>query len=205
MHAAIQSLPEAQRAALEAAYATPPRPYHNFQHVLEVLRHVDTVAEGPGWQQPREVQLAALYHDAIYVAGRSDNEAQSAQLAREQIARWQPDAAIDVARVMQLIDLTARHGGLSPEQVDAEAALFLDCDMAILAAPPEVFDAYDRGIAQEYRAVVPGWIFRRKRRQFLRGLLARERIYLSDFFHERLDLAARENLRRVTRNRWWPF
>lgn len=200
MHAAVLNLPEAQRTALEAAYATPPRAYHNFQHVLEVLRHYDTVAEGPGWRQPREVQLAVLYHDAIYEAGRGDNEARSAQLAQEQIARWSPAAGVDAARVVQLIELTARHGGLAPDDVDGEAALFLDCDMAILAASPQAFDAYDRGIAQEYRAVVPGWIFRRKRRQFLKGLLARERIYLSDFFHARLDAAARANLRRVTRS-----
>ncbi|WDS36260.1 hypothetical protein [Pseudoxanthomonas sp.] len=199
MHAAILRLPEAQRAALEAAYATPPRAYHNFQHVLEVLRHYDTVADGPGWYQPREVQLAVLYHDAIYEAGRGDNEARSARLAQEQIAHWSPEMGIDAARVVQLIELTARHGSLAPADVDAEAALFLDCDMAILAASPEAFDAYDRGIAQEYGAVVPGWIFRRKRREFLKGLLARERIYLSDFFHARLDAAARANLRRVTR------
>ena len=31
-------LPEAQWDALRAAYATPPRAYHNFGHVQEVLR-----------------------------------------------------------------------------------------------------------------------------------------------------------------------
>lgn len=201
MHAAVLSLPQAQRAALEAAYATPPRAYHNFRHVLDVLGHCDAVADGPGWRQPREVQLAALYHDAVYQAGRSDNEARSAQLAAQAMARWMPQARIDVARVVQLIELTARHGGLAGDEVDAEAALFLDCDMAILAASPAAFDAYDRGIAREYRGVVPGWIFRRKRRQFLKALLARERIYLSDFFHARLDAAARANLRRITQGR----
>lgn len=191
-------LPDGQRQALEQAYATPPRAYHNFDHVQEVLRHVETVTAGPGWRQPREVQLAALYHDAIYEAGRGDNEARSAQLAQAAVAQWLPDADIDVARVVQLIELTARHGGLKREDVDDEAALFLDCDMAILGAAADVFDAYDRGIAREYAKVVPGWIFRRKRKQFLKDLLQRERIYLSDFFHDRLDAAARANLRRVT-------
>ena len=64
-------------------------------------------------------------------------------------------------------------------------------------AAPDVFDAYDRGIAAEYRGHVPGWLFRNRRRAFLKGLLARERIYLSDFFHERLDVQARSNLRRA--------
>lgn len=200
MHPALIALPEAQRSALETAYAAPPRAYHNFHHVLEVLRHCDEVEAGPGWRQAPEVHMAVLYHDAIYEAGRGDNEVRSAQLARQAIARWMPEENIDVERVVQLIELTARHGSLSPQQVDAEAALFLDCDMAILGASAGVFDAYDHAIAQEYLPIVPAEIFRQKRRAFLLDLLARERIYLSDFFHTRLDAAARDNLRRVTKS-----
>lgn len=184
------------QAELDASYAVPPRAYHNFRHVQAVLQHCQAVADGPGWQQPREVQLAALYHDAIYQAGRSDNETRSAELARVAIARWLPDAGIDVARVVQLIELTARHGALRAGDIDAEAALFLDCDMAILGAPAAVFDAYDRGIAEEYAGHVPGFLFRLNRRRFLKQLLLAPRIFLSEFFHQQLDPAARANLRR---------
>ncbi|HEY1138969.1 MAG TPA: hypothetical protein VGE88_02030 [Lysobacter sp.] len=190
-------LPVPQRAALEAAYASPPRAYHNFEHVREVLRHYHEASQGPGWTQPAEVALAVLYHDAVYEAGRKDNETRSAELADEHIARFMPHGTVDVARVKQLIELTARHGVLEPNDVDEEAALFLDCDMAILGAEPSVFDAYDRGIAAEYRAVVPGWLFRINRKRFLKSLLGRERIYLTPFFHQRLDTQARNNLRRA--------
>lgn len=196
-------LPDGLADALRDAYAAPPRAYHHFGHVREVLRHYDEVAAGPGWSQPREVGLAVLYHDAVYQAGRGDNEARSADLAREQIARWLPGAGIDADRVAELILLTARHGQHAPQDFPADAGgedtrHFLDCDMAILGAAPEAFDAYDRAIAEEYRGVVPAWLYRRKRRGFLRGLLARERIYLSDFFHARLEARARENLARAT-------
>jgi predicted metal-dependent HD superfamily phosphohydrolase len=191
------ALPEAQQAALEAAYATPARAYHNFSHVREVLRHFEAVARGPGWAQPAEAWLAVLYHDAIHDAGNSDNEARSAALAAGHIARWLPDAGVDVRRVGELINLTARHGAFKPGDVDRDAALFLDCDMAILGADPAAFDAYDRGIAAEYRGHVPTWAFKLKRRRFLKALLARERIFLSEFFHARLDAQARINLRRA--------
>ena len=191
------ALPREQQVALETAYATPPRAYHNFQHVQEVLRHYEVVAVGPGWTQPAEVYLAVLYHDAIYEAGSRDNEARSAELAVEHIARWLPDRGIDPARVAELIRLTAQHGQFAPGDVDGDAALFLDCDMAILGAGSVTFDAYDRGIAAEYRGHVPGWLFKLNRRRFLKSLLARERIFLSDFFHERLDAQARANLRRA--------
>lgn len=195
-------LPPEQQAALEAAYATPPRAYHNVSHVREVLRHYDAVAKGPGWVQPSEVRLAVLYHDAIYEAGQGDNEARSADLAVEHIARWMPDAGLDANRVAELILLTARHGKLAPgdladDAVPADAMHFLDCDMAILGAEPAAFDAYDRGIAAEYRGRVPAWVFRLNRRRFLKSLLARERIFLSDFFHGQLDAQARINLRRA--------
>ena len=195
-------LPSAQQARLEAAYAEPVRAYHNFGHVQEVLRHYRDVADGPGWRQPREVALAVLYHDAIYVPGRADNEARSAAFAMEEIARWLPGSGIDADRVAWLIELTARHGRFDPSDFDADPAPddvrhFLDCDMAILGADPALFDAYDRGIAAEYRGRVPAWLFRLNRRRFVKALLQRERIFLSEFFHRRLEARARANLRRL--------
>ena len=191
-------LPPEQRAAVVAAYATPPRAYHALGHVGEVLRHYTRVANGPGWRQPREIAFAVLYHDAIYEAGAKDNEARSAQLAREHLARWWAGEGIDAERVAGLIELTARHGTLSTQDVDDDdARLFLDCDMAILGAETAVFDAYDRGIAAEYRGVVPAWLFAINRKRFLKALLARERIYLSAHFHAQLDASARNNLRRA--------
>lgn len=195
-------LPAQQWEAIEAAYATPPRAYHDLQHVHAVLGHYFDVAAGPGWVQPVEVWLAVLYHDAVHAPGARDNEARSAELAQQHITRWLADAGIDAARVADLIGLTARHGALAradlaSDPYPADARHFLDCDMAILGAEPSVFAAYDRAIANEYRGVVPAWLFKLNRRRFLKALLARERIFLSDFFHARLDAQARINLRRA--------
>jgi predicted metal-dependent HD superfamily phosphohydrolase len=196
------TLPTLMLSELEAAYATPPRAYHNFGHVQEVLHRFAEVTAGPGWTQPTEVYLAVLYHDAVYEAGRKDNEARSAGLAMAQIGRWLPEHGVDSVRVAELIDLTARHGQFSPvdfsdDGFSLDTRHFLDCDMAILGADPEAFDAYDAGIAEEYRDHVPGFLFRLNRKRFLKGLLARERIYLSDWFHQRYDAPARVNLRRA--------
>jgi len=192
------ALPEAQWQALREAYATPARAYHHFGHVRETLAHYRTIAREAGWASPVEVWLALLYHDAIYVPGRKDNEVRSAELAQAHLRRWPPDGDVDAARVAELIMLTARHGALhaadlpdTPQGEDARR--FLDCDMAILGAAPEAFAAYDRAIAEEYRAV-PRWLYRRKRRAFFRALLDSQRIFLSDVFHGRLEAAARRNL-----------
>lgn len=192
------TLPPAQWQALREAYAAPPRAYHHVGHVRDVLAHYREVADGPGWHRPHEVWFAVLYHDAIYVPGRRDNEARSAQLAETHLARWWPEADIDRARVSALIAATARHGAWRPDDFARDAdgddmRRFMDCDMAILGAAPDVFAAYDLAIAEEYRAV-PRWLYRRRRRAFFRMLLESERIYLSDFFRDRCEAQARRNL-----------
>lgn len=138
--------------------------------------------------------LAVLFHDAVYAPGRHDNEARSAELAREAAARWLPGEGLDVDLVARLILLTARHGALRAADVDVEEALFLDCDMAILGSEPAAFDAYDRGIAAEYGAVPPE-LYTIGRRSFFEKLLAAEHIFLSPYFRERLEAKARDNLR----------
>jgi predicted metal-dependent HD superfamily phosphohydrolase len=186
-------LPEPLEHALEAAYGSPGRAYHDLEHVRDVLARFREVARDVGWTHPREAFVALLFHDAVYTAGAHDNEERSAELAREAIARWLP--GVDDERVARLIRLTARHGSLAPADVDGEAALFLDCDMAILGSDAATYDAYERNIAREY-AAVPVEQFRSGRRRFLERLLATERIFLSAYFHQRLDSAARANLRR---------
>lgn len=188
-------LPAPLWGAVCAAYDEPSRAYHDLAHVREVLRRFEEVARDVGWRRPREVFLAVLFHDAVYVPGRHDNEARSAELAREAAARWLPGEGLDVDLVARLILLTARHGALRAADVDDEEALFLDCDMAILGSEPAAFDAYDRGIAAEYGAVPPE-LYAIGRRSFFERLLAAEHIFLSPYFRGRLEAKARDNLRR---------
>ncbi|HPO24792.1 MAG TPA: hypothetical protein PK135_09035, partial [Arenimonas sp.] len=53
-------LPPAMWAELEAAYQTPPRAYHNIQHVHEVAAQYRHVSISVGWKYPKEVYLAVL-------------------------------------------------------------------------------------------------------------------------------------------------
>jgi predicted metal-dependent HD superfamily phosphohydrolase len=200
-HAPLALPPEIERA-LAAAYAEPHRAYHTAAHIAEVLRWYDHVADTAGWRDPAAVYLAVLFHDAVYDPSATDNEARSAELARRLAgAAGLAPAAVEPAaldRAAELILLTARHGALDPAAVaaDPDAAHFLDCDTAILGAPPAEFDAYDAAIAAEY-ARVPADAFRAGRGAFLARLLARPRIFLSELFHARLDAAARANLTRA--------
>jgi predicted metal-dependent HD superfamily phosphohydrolase len=183
-------LPDAIEARLRAAYASPARAYHNFDHVSEVLTHFASV---PHWDAPCSVALAILFHDAIYIAGRADNERESARLMHETLRESALGLPDTLARAEALILLTARHGGLSAEAFDHDTAHFLDCDMAILGAEEPRYRLYEQQIASEYAAVPPA-LFRAGRARFIAKLLASPRIYLSDTFHARLEARARHNL-----------
>jgi predicted metal-dependent HD superfamily phosphohydrolase len=179
---------------LAGLYATPPRTYHHLGHVLEVLGWFEWAQARAPWQRPGEVCAAVLFHDAVYVAGARDNEQRSAAQARRVVEGHDELRGLDAARVVELIELTARHGRLALGDVDEEAARFLDCDLAIVAAPRDRYRRYRDEIAEEYRAI-PAEAYRAGRRAFVQGLLARPQIFLSDSFAAELEAAARDNLR----------
>jgi len=179
--------------ALREAYARPERAYHHYGHVIELLAEYAQVQHLLA--DPVSVALAILFHDAVYVPGRSDNEAESAALARTLVPAHLPDLEADIARVETLILMTARHGALGPGDVDPDASLFLDCDMAILGAADERYDAYSRAIATEYGHMEAD-AYRAGRARFVEHLLTRDRIFLSERFRARLEAQARKNLRR---------
>ena len=183
---------EAALRDLLARYAEPQRHYHTMQHLTECFAQWDLVraeAEHPG-----EVELALWYHDAVYDARRSDNEARSAELAREAVvaAGLPAGAGADVADRVTTLILETRH--LAPPTIP-DAACLVDVDLAILAAPAARFDEYETQVRAEY-AWVPAPLYRRKRREVLTALLARPHLYATLHFRRVAEGPARENLRR---------
>lgn len=176
-------------AELEARYSERHRVYHDLRHLAECL-----AAFAPARalaERPAEVDLALFFHDAVYAKRKNDNEEKSGDLARAELlaAGAPPEVA---GRVRELV-LATRHDAV-PEGTDA--ALLVDADLAILGASRERYDEYEAQIREEY-SWVPGFMFRTRRAEILRDFLARERLYATDFFAERLEEPARENLRRA--------
>jgi predicted metal-dependent HD superfamily phosphohydrolase len=179
------------------AWAEPSRHYHGLRHLADCLDELEAARELA--ERPAEVALAIWFHDAVYKATRSDNEAASAGWAQTALceAQDQAEAEIDgwlVERVRRLI-LATRHDR-EPETPDER--LIVDIDLAILGAAPERYDEYERDIRAEYRWV-PKPLFRRKRREILRTFLARPTIYCTARFRDRYEAQARENLERACR------
>ncbi|MDR7068676.1 putative metal-dependent HD superfamily phosphohydrolase [Pseudoxanthomonas japonensis] len=177
-------------ARLKAAYAEPQRHYHTLQHLGECLSAFDAVhAQG---EHPHEVELALWFHDAVYDIKGHDNELRSADWARDALR----DAGVDASPAQRVHDLimATRHTAVPSGQ---DEQLLVDIDLSILGAERARFDEYEQQIRKEY-AYVPGFLFRRKRREILKGFLDRPAIYSTPDFHAALEARARDNLRRVT-------
>lgn len=177
-------------ADLVRRYGEAHREYHNLEHLTEVLEQF--VEHQDQWRRPNEVYLACLFHDAIYSPLRKDNEERSAQLAATQLSSAPGASWVDPALVVSLILQTSRHGSVTGA-IASDEALFLDCDMAILGAPPERYRRYSAAIAKEFGAV-PSFLFRGKRARFVSRLLAADRIFMTDVYQRRLGAAAVRNL-----------
>jgi len=175
--------------ALIARWAEPHRKYHTLQHLEECLAlfaSERSLAEHPG-----EVAIALWFHDAVYDTRRHDNEAASAQWARQVLLDAGADAAV-ADRLHGLI-MATRHSEV-PSTPDAK--LLVDIDLAILGAEPARFAEYERQIRDEY-GFVPQPLFRDKRAQILRGFLQRPAIFATQAFADRFDRRARANLARA--------
>ncbi len=179
---------------VRAAYDSPGRHYHGWSHVLACLDHFKTLH----FEQPRAVLLALLFHDAIYVPGRKDNETLSADLALRCLAEHSTVPAPECEQIASWIKATAHHH--ADPDLSHDGRLFLDIDLAVLGQPWPVYEAYAWGVRQEWcPAVVASQAYATGRYQFLQNLLAESRLYASDEMAQRLERPARENIQREVR------
>ncbi len=168
------------------AWREPQRHYHTPQHLGECLALFErwrAVA-----QHPAEVEMALWFHDAVYALRGSDNEARSAAWAQAELGAAGVAAEV-IARITAHIMATC-HAAL-PVGVDQQ--LLVDIDLSILGAPRPRFLDYEQQVRAEY-GWVPGWLFRRKRREILQAFLARQPIYGTPEAREALEAQARANL-----------
>lgn len=167
------------------AYSQPHRYYHTLEHVAEMLKLAGRLAKYAA--NPADVFLAVWYHDAVYDPAAKDNEEQSAVFAVEELEKL----SIPSAHVAELIRVTDHKS----EPRDADAAILLDADLAILGASEVRYNRYAADVRKEY-AFVPEAAYREGRAKVLESFLARPRLYHTPALFADGEAAARENLAR---------
>jgi predicted metal-dependent HD superfamily phosphohydrolase len=169
-------------------YQEPHRHYHNLEHITDCLETFEPV-RGLA-QHEIAVEWAIWFHDVLYDTHSPDNEARSAAEATSLLSAV--GAAKDLAATVAELILATRH--IAPPRSHDEA-LLMDIDLSILGAASDRFDRYETAVRREYDWV-PDEVFWTKRAAILGDFLARPRIFHSDWFGERLERIARENLER---------
>ncbi|MDO8410801.1 MAG: phosphohydrolase [Phenylobacterium sp.] len=178
------------KARLRAAYGEPHRRYHDMTHIADCLAELAAV-EGLADERRLRLAYAIWWHDVVYDPTRSDNEAASAaQAQRDLTALGESEATC--AEVARLIELTTGH---QVGENDADGALLVSIDLAVLGRSPAGYDAYAAAIRQEY-AHVPDAFFRPGRASVLKRILEAQPIYPEPAYRARYEDQARANLAR---------
>ncbi|WP_314728781.1 DUF4031 domain-containing protein [Rothia mucilaginosa] len=188
--------------SLLQAWEQPHRAYHHSGHLSQMLSDLDRLyAHRAQGSTPLALILAAWFHDAVYEGAPGEDERRSEQLAS---ASLKPlvTAGLLTEQELQMVSLLVRATATHelPESADlpvgyepTDIQLFLDADMAILAADSACYRRYLRGVRSEY-AHFDDEAFRTGRTTFLRSILGRERIFLSEEALKLWEEPARANL-----------
>ena len=138
------------------------RCWHGPAHALTLLRETSALANNGG-EDRDALQLAALYHDAVYDPRAADNEEQSAVL----LARHAADP--DAPAVRQALEIITDSKWTHPPVNRLSRAFFrLDTFQLSDRCPLSERLAYERAIFREYQWA-PWREYRAKRTEFLRG------------------------------------
>lgn len=190
--------------SLLQAWEQPHRAYHHSGHLSQMLTDLDRLYahRAQAGSTPLALILAAWFHDAVYEGAPGEDERRSEQLAGTSLeplvaAGLLSTDELQMARL--LVRATATHE--LPESAELPAGyevtdieFFLDADMAILAADSARYRRYLHGVRSEY-SHFDDEAFRTGRTTFLRSVLGRERIFLSEEALTLWEEPAQANLR----------
>lgn len=178
---------------IAARYCEPQRVYHTLDHIYQLFVQFERIKHD--LDEPHLIALALYYHDVIYTPTRTDNELKSADYAREHVGPYL--SKTQYQQLYDLIMMTASHqlDDTATDDKRSDAAYMLDMDLSILGAPWHLYELYAQAVRQEY-AHVPATRYRNGRTALLKALLTRPQLYLTEYYHERLEAQARDNITR---------
>jgi predicted metal-dependent HD superfamily phosphohydrolase len=172
----------------------PHRHYHHLSHLYNILRLIE--ANESEIHAADSLRWATWFHDYIYIIGNANNEVDSAQVAYNQLSNYL--SIDDLLQVQELILATAKHEipALSEEfslLQYKDCALFLDFDLAILAAPAPTYSEYKEAVEKEYTSLYAPSDYRIGRAAFMSKFLQRKQLYFSPLFAP-AETIARKNI-----------
>lgn len=169
-------------------YSDAKRQYHTIDHLEAMISNLNEVKENiEDWDT---TLFAVFYHDVIYKASSSSNEADSAKLAMERLSTIAYPAN-KIAKCANMILATKQH--LTSE--DKDTNFLLDADLAILGTSEEEYQKYKDQIREEY-SIYPDFMYNSGRRKTMQQFLNRDTIYKTAYFLSKFNQQAKNNIER---------
>lgn len=168
------------------AYSASSRHYHTLSHLMIGLEEFENCKEY--LENPDAVLFAWYFHDFVDNQGSRFNEENSAAVADKVLAQALVSEEFR-SEVKEQILATKHFGNSSKDYIT-------DMDLAIFGR--DEFDAYCSQVRLEY-AYVPDKVYNVKRAEILQEFLDRDQIYHTEYFREKYEAKARENLEKEIR------
>ncbi len=174
-------------ADLHRLYTAPYRRFHNLDHIGDCVRRVDEVA--PLLEDLGAVELALWFHDAVYDVGAATNERRSAEMFLALSAGASFGFRHRVCgRIMATRHARRVHGN--------DRSFMGDIDLSGCGAPWEAVIENGARLREESSAISDDQ-YHAAQVFFLSRLQRRPRFFATDYFRDKYEATARENLRRI--------
>lgn len=182
-------LVDSQWAKIDKAYCASSRKYHNMHHLEAMYGHLVEVKEFI--QDWPSIMYALIFHDVVYNVLKKDNEEKSAAYARHFLEQI-PNISIDAIELVNncIVATKAHH-----YNANMDINFLLDADLSILGAQWPEYEKYYHRIRQEYK-YYPDFLYNPGRIKVLEHFVNMDQIYKTDYFKNRMEVRAKENLKR---------
>ncbi len=171
-----------------AYYSESHRRYHTPQHIDHCLRQFDLALDHV--EEQDTVEMTIWFHDIIYDIPPTENELKSARLFRSMTKdRIDPTLCQNVCNMI----LITTHK-VTPTRNDEK--LLVDVDLSSFALPWEQFKKDSENVRHEFFNK-SDQDFYSGHMKFMQSLLDRPSFFSSDFFREKYEANARENVQRL--------
>ena len=177
---------------ISSRYREPHRRYHTPRHIRHCLEQLDLAAD---LLDDRDaVELALWFHDVVWEgqAAPASNEQRSADLLVERLGGALDERFRDT--VCRLVMVTV----YPSEPATPDEGYMVDIDLSSFGLPWEEFRRDSQAVRDELPHLTDEEFFPKQHR-FLRMLLGRKRFFVTDFFAERYERTARDNIERLLR------
>lgn len=171
---------------IEKNYSSKKRYYHTLHHLDSLLAQLtDVKGEIQNWNI---ILFSLYYHDIVYNSLKSDNEEKSAELAEKRMKQISvSNDKIELCKNQILA--TKSH----IKSTDSDTNYFTDADLSVLGHNWETYSLYYKNVREEY-SIYPDFVYNTGRKKVLIHFLSMDKIFKTDFFHNKFEIQAKQNL-----------